>query len=146
MTAVTDNVLGLLGLARRSGNLAIGEEPVAELCRAGRAKAVFLARDAGASTARRAQRLAELEKVSLVNLPYTKQELGWSLGRESCALLAPVDLGLTAAVVRGLSGTDESLLDLARRLEEKAGRRGHGKRTVKSGRAAKKPADVEAES
>ena len=44
MTAVTDErVLNTIGLARRGGNLAVGEEPVAEVCKGRKARAVLLA-------------------------------------------------------------------------------------------------------
>ena len=35
---MTDTVLAALGLALRGGNLAVGEEPVAEACRTGKAR------------------------------------------------------------------------------------------------------------
>lgn len=144
MTAVTDNVLGLLGLALRSGNLAVGEDPVAGACQAGRAKAVLLAADAGAATGRRGEKLAQRGNAPLVRLPYSKGELGWSLGRSSCALLAPTDLGLAAALIRRLAQRDESLLKLAGQLEEKAGRRKERRSNRnKTVRAEEKPVDVE---
>ncbi|HIT01583.1 MAG TPA: ribosomal L7Ae/L30e/S12e/Gadd45 family protein [Candidatus Enterenecus merdae] len=124
MSRVTDRVLGLLGLARRGGKLALGEQPVAAACQAGRAKLVLLAADAGGATARRGEKLARMGRVPLVGLPYPKQEVGHSVGRSSCALLAPTDLGLAVAVVKGLAQRDEGLLALAQQLEEKAGRRG----------------------
>ena len=65
---MTDTVLAALGLALRGGNLAVGEEPVAEACRTGKARVVLLASDAAGNTARRATRLAG-ENVPLVLLP-----------------------------------------------------------------------------
>lgn len=50
---MTDTVLAALGLALRGGNLAVGEEPVAEACRTGKARVVLLASDAAGNTARR---------------------------------------------------------------------------------------------
>lgn len=142
---MTDSTLGLLGLARRGGNLALGEEPVAEACRSGRAKLVLLADDAGPSTVRRANRLAQEGKVELIHLPYAKSELGQCLGRSSCALLAPTDLGLAAALVRGLARREESLGVLAHALEEKQGRRKerrpNGKR--RKARGSQTPVDLE---
>ena len=46
-----DPVLRMLGLARRAGKLAYGDELVREVCFAHKARCVFLAGDAGASTA-----------------------------------------------------------------------------------------------
>lgn len=77
---MTDTVLAALGLALRGGNLAVGEEPVAEACRTGKARVVLLASDAAGNTARRATRLAG-ENVPLVPLPRDKSQVGFALGR-----------------------------------------------------------------
>ena len=103
---MTDAVLAVLGLARRGGNLAMGEEPVAEACRTGRARVVLLAADAADNTARRAQRLAG-EKVPLVQLPQDKSQVGFALGRASCAMLAVTDPGMAALALTKLAGEDE---------------------------------------
>ena len=47
-----ESLLGLIGLARRAGKLAVGEALTAELVAAGRARAIFLAGDAGEATCR----------------------------------------------------------------------------------------------
>ena len=103
---MTDAVLSVLGLARRGGNLAMGEEPAAEACRTGRARVVLLAADAADNTVRRARRLAG-EKVPLVQLPQDKGQVGFALGRASCAVLAVTDPGLAALALAKLAGEDE---------------------------------------
>ena len=103
---MTDAVLSVLGLARRGGNLAMGEEPAAEACRTGRARVVLLAADAADNTVRRARRLAG-EKVPLVQLPQDKSQVGFVLGRASCAVLAVTDPGLAALALAKLAGEDE---------------------------------------
>ena len=142
---MTDSAMNLLGLALRGGNLAVGEEPVAEACRAHRARVVLLAQDAGPSTARRGEKFAGEGGVPLVRLPCSKADLGWSLGRASCALAAVTEAGLASAVMKKLAVEDESLTALAQELEERA-RRGQKRRrdSNKTARAGKKPADVEA--
>ena len=108
---MTDTVLAALGLALRGGNLAVGEEPVAEACRTGKARVVLLASDAAGNTARRATRLAG-ENVPLVPLPRDKSQVGFALGRASCAVAAVTEPGL-AALLEGR----------ARQAREKSGRR-----------------------
>ena len=119
---MTDKVLGLLGLALRSGNLAVGEDPVAAACQSGRAKVVLLASDAAGNTADRAARLAG-ERAPLVVLPRDKGQVGFALGRSSCAVLAVTDLGLAAALLNRLAQQDERLRELAGNMENRAGRR-----------------------
>lgn len=131
MTAVSDNALKLLGLARRGGNLAAGEESVAEVCSAKKARAVFLACDAGDTISRRARRMTETGGMPLVETAWTKAELGECLGRSSCAVAALTDQGLACAAVSRLAEQDESLAELARSMTEKLER-------MKS-RAKKKP-------
>jgi len=136
---VTDqSTLNLLGLARRGGNLVLGEEPVGECCRLHKAKAVFLACDAGDTICRRAQRMAEGGNAPLVNLPWSKEKLGAAMGRSSCALLALTDQGLASAVVGRLARGDESLLELARSMSEKTKRQTE-RREQKKNLRAKKP-------
>ncbi len=129
---MTDRTLSLLGLARRGGYLVLGEEPVGEACGLKRARVILLASDAGDSTARRAERLAERNGIPLAPLPYTKAELGNQMGRASCALAALTDLGLAAETLERLAAGDESLRSAADALAEKARRgkrrRGEGKR------------------
>lgn len=103
-----DKALRLIGLARRGGNAAVGEEPVSCAARAGRAKAVLLASDASERTARRARATAEDGHAEFLALPYTREELGNSVGRASCAILALLDAGLARAVQNALRDGRES--------------------------------------
>ncbi len=107
-----DKTLSLLGLALRGGNLAVGEAPVDEACRTGRAKLVLAAADAG-NSADRARRLAARAGVPFAALPRTKEQAGMALGRSSCAVLAVTDEGLAAAVRKRLAEEDGRLRPLS---------------------------------
>ncbi len=138
---MSERALSLLGLARRGGNLALGEAPVAEACKLRRARLVLVASDAGDSTARRGARLAERGGAPLAVLPWTKAEIGRQLGRASCALLAVTDSGLAAAVAERLAEEDDALRPTAQLPAEadRVGQRaGTGRKTP---RAGSKPAD-----
>ena len=67
-----DPVLRMLGLARRAGKLAYGDELVREVCFAHKARCVFLAGDAGASTAKKGAFYAEkiAEEIKAGRLPH----------------------------------------------------------------------------
>ena len=106
---MTDNALNLLGLALRGGNLAVGEEPVREACKARRACLVMSAGDAAQNSVDRSRRWAEEGGVPWVRLPWDKETLGNALGRKLCAVAALTDRGLTAALVEKLIRTDEGL-------------------------------------
>lgn len=130
---MTDSALSLLGLALRGNNLAIGEEPVAEACKAGRARLVLTAADAAQNSADRAGRMAELGGVPWVRLPWDKETLGRALGRRLCAVAALTDQGLAAALAEKLAGRDEGLCPIASLLNE----------TKKSRAGMKRPAAPE---
>ena len=106
---MTDNTLNLLGLALRGGNLAVGEEPVWETCKARRAALVFTAADAAQNSADRARRWAEESGAAWVRLSWDKEALGAALGRKLCAVAALTDRGLAAALAEKLVRTDEGL-------------------------------------
>lgn len=99
-------VLSLLGLALRGGRLAVGDEPAALAARAGEARLLLSAQDAGGSMLRRAEHLAETGHCVWLTVPFSKAELGGALGRGTAAIVAVTDLGLAAAVVKRLAALD----------------------------------------
>jgi len=101
-----DPILHLIGLARKAGRLEIGEEPVGAVCRARQAKLVLIAGDAAPNTYRRAAHFGEAGNVLWLAIPQTKAELGWCLGRSSCAMLALTDVGMASALVKKLAALD----------------------------------------
>ena len=133
-----DNALKMLGLARRGGNVAMGEEAVAEACGAGKAAVVFLASDAGETSANRGRRMADRAGVPCEVIPRTKGELGFALGRAVCALAAVTDRGLARAVLEKLGAEDERFLPLAAQMADRKERRST---LTKTSRAGNKPAD-----
>lgn len=101
-----DPILHLLGLARKAGKLEIGEEPVGAVCRARHARLILLAMDAAPNTHRRAAHFGEAGNVLWLEVPYTKAELGFVLGRSSCAMVALTDAGFAASIVDKLAIRD----------------------------------------
>lgn len=118
-----DPVLHLLGLARKAGRLELGEEPVGAACRARQAKLVLLACDAASNTFRRAAHFGEAGNVLWLEVPFTKAELGFALGRGSCAMLALTDVGFASSLVQKLSARDPAKYGpAAQQLKTKADR------------------------
>ena len=127
---MSDKLLGLLGLALRGSNLAVGEAPVEEACSTRRARLVLHASDAAENSVSRAARLAQRGGAALVCLPCTKEELGYALGRNSCAVLALTDGGLAAAVAARLAQTQPDLEPLAQTLAQGTAKGGKATKTV----------------
>jgi len=134
-----DPLLGMFGLARRSGTLTYGDEAVASLCKEKKARCVFVAADAGPSTRKKAARYATGyvmgasdtpgATIPLVVLPHGREALGAAIGQGLCAVCAISDIGMAAAIVRKLAQRETSdpaqvqqWQEQARLLEEKAQR------------------------
>ena len=106
---MTDSALSLLGLALRGNNLAVGEEPVADACKARRAVLVVTAADAAQNSLDRARRWAESGGAAHTPVPWDKETLGYALGRGSCALAALTDRGLAGVLAEKLVRADVGL-------------------------------------
>ena len=111
-----DKSLGLLASSRKGGNLALGEEAVGAAARAGRARLVLLAGDAGPHTVRRAKSFVAGTSQLLLTLAYDKDTLGDALGITSCAVAAITDVRLAQAFVKTL-GEPEKYADLLQELD-----------------------------
>ncbi len=120
----TDRALGLLGLAKKGGNLQAGEENVGASSRAGHARLILLASDAADNTVRRARTFTQGGRIPCIAVPYSKAALGGALGRAVCAMAVFTDTALALAFVRALPERDEALLaELERRAERVRQRR-----------------------
>lgn len=118
-----DPILHLLGLAKKAGRLEIGEEPVGAVSRARQARLILLASDAAPNTCRRAAHFGQSGNVLFLSVPFTKAELGFQLGRSSCAMLALTDAGFAASLVEKLAARDpEQYGPAAQQLRTKADR------------------------
>lgn len=118
-----DPILHLLGLARKAGKLELGEEPVGAACRAKQAKLMLLASDAAPNTRRRAAHFGEAGNVLFLELPFTKAELGFAMGRGFCAMLALTDSGFAASLADKLAArSPERYAPAAEQLRIKAER------------------------
>ena len=128
--------LNYLGLARRSGNLELGEENAKALVKAGRARALLLASDVSDGVRSRAEGYVYGFHAPLVPLPFTKTELGAAVGRAQCGVAAVRDLGLAKALADALAEEyGEAYAPLSQELGEKQAR--IAKRKATKGRRRK---------
>ena len=116
-----DNILHLLGLAKRAGQLEIGEEPVGAACRARSCRVILVASDAAENSYRRVRHFADTGQCLWLSVPYTKGELGDAVGRNACAMVAVTDVGFASAIVGKLAqGNPEKYGISAQKLSAKA--------------------------
>lgn len=143
----TDPVLRMLGLARRAGKLAYGDELVREACFDHKTRCVFIAGDAGANAAKKAAFYADKANVPCVTLPHGKLELGSAIGKAGCAMCAVADIGMAAAAVSKLAEQDPAYAEVTQQLSEKnvkiQSRRGVKKHKDKTEKTAEAPVKTE---
>ena len=125
------NILTLLGLCKRAGMLEVGEEPVEAVARAKVARVLLLAEDAAENTARRVRHFSEMGNCLWLRVPFTKEDMGRSLGRTSCAIVAVTDIGFACNIVGKLAQLDPPRYDEA-----------HAILQVKAKRAAERKAEM----
>ena len=99
---MVSKALNYLSLARKGGLAELGEEPVGDLSRTGKAYVIAVASDASDHTWRRAKAYAAGTEQQCIRLPFTKEELGEAVGRESLAIAAISDAPLALALVQSL--------------------------------------------
>ena len=116
-----DRSLNYLALARKAGCAELGEEPVGAITRTGKGYLVMVAGDASDHTWRRAKSFVAGTDQQCIRLKFTKEELGFVIGRTSLAIAAITDAPLALALVRSL-GEPEKYKDAIAVLEEKTQR------------------------
>ncbi len=97
-----DKALNYLSLARKGGMAELGEEPVGAITRAGKGYLVIVASDASDHTWRRAKSFVAGTEQQCVRVPFTKEELGFVIGRTSLAIAAITDAPLALTLVKAL--------------------------------------------
>lgn len=120
-----DKGLNYLALARKAGLAELGEEPVGGAARAGKAYAILVASDASDHTWRRAKSFAAGTEQQCVRLPWTKDEIGAAIGRDSLAIAAITDAAMALALVKSLpqNENNQPALEVLTRKAEKAKKR-----------------------
>ena len=97
-----DKALNILSLARKAGLAELGEEPVGAAARLLHAHLIIVAGNASDHTWRRAKSYAAGTDQACIRVKYTKDELGFAIGRQELAIAAIVDAGMALSFVEGL--------------------------------------------
>ncbi len=114
------SLLNRLGLARKAGYLELGEDAVNGAARARHARLLIVASDAGDHTVRRAKNFAATAVCPLIVVDSTKAELGYAVGRATCAIAALTEPGIALSFAKALGTLPEADLQLLEQRDEKA--------------------------
>lgn len=120
-----DKALFYLSLARKAGLAELGEEPVGAAARAGSAKLVLVAEDASEHTWRRAKSFVSGTDQQCIRIPYTKDEMGFAIGRTALAVAALTDVGIAVSLVEALEQPQryEQVLPELKKMAERSRQR-----------------------
>ena len=110
------SALSFLGLAMKAGKVELGEEYIAMAARAGKARVILTASDAGDSAVTRAQN-ASAAHCPVAALPYDKEALGAALGKGPVSVAAVTDISFASAFIDKLSAEHEGYLDVRAALD-----------------------------
>ena len=111
--------LNYLALGRKGRLVELGEEPVGAVARAVKARLVVVANDASDHTWRRARSFVAGTEQQCIRVPFTKEELGFVVGRQSLAIAAFTDAPLALAFVKALPNA-EKFAEVTEKLDIKS--------------------------
>ena len=136
-----DKALNYLALARKAGVAELGEEPVGGAARAGKAYLILVAKDGSDHTWRRAKSFVAGTEQQCIRVKYTKEELGFAIGRTSLAIAAITDPALALALVQALPEPEkyaEAATALAEKVQKMKQRKKEAQAHKKNVRVGKK--------
>jgi len=114
-----DRALNFLALGKKARLVELGEEPVGAITRACKGYLVVVASDASDHTWRRAKSFVAGTAQQCIRVTFTKEELGFVVGRTSLAIAAFTDAAMAASFIKALPDVAKHADALAV-LEEKA--------------------------
>lgn len=94
--------LSTLGLARRAGKLTYGFDMV--LMNLYQTHLILLAEDCAPRTVRNIREAAEEAGIPVMNIPYTKESLGVSIGTKPVGIIGVADAGFTRSLTKTIEG------------------------------------------
>ncbi len=138
-----DKALNYMALARKAGRIELGEEPVGGAARAQKARLVIVASDASDHTWRRALSFVAGTSQIALRVPFTKDQLGFIIGRKELAIAAFTDPALALAFVKALGQPEkyaemlEALENRAQRVRQRQKEAAAHQRNIRTGKAKK---------
>ena len=135
-----NKALNYLALAKKARLIELGEEPVGAVTRLLKARLVVVASDASDHTWRRAKSFVAGTQQQVLRVPFTKEELGFVVGRTSLAIAAFTDAALALAFAKALPDQEkaksvvEALDEKAKKLKQRQDEAKAHQRNVRTGK------------
>ena len=138
-----DRALNYLSLARKAGLLELGEEPVGAAARSQKARLVVVAGDASDHTWRRSLSFVAGTEQLCLRVPFSKDEMGFAIGRTQLAIAAFTDPAMALAFVKALGDPEkykkelESLEKRTQRIRQRQKETKAHEKNVRQGKKSK---------
>ena len=138
-----DRALNYLSLARKAGLLELGEEPVGAAARSQKARLVVVAGDASDHTWRRSLSFVAGTEQLCLRVPFSKDEMGFAVGRTQLAIAAFTDPAMALAFVKALGDPEkykkelESLDKRTQRIRQRQKETKAHEKNVRQGKKSK---------
>lgn len=135
-----NRALNYLALGKKGRLVELGEEPVGAVSRAVKARLVIVASDASDHTWRRAKSFVAGTDQQCLRVPFTKEEMGFVVGRTSLAIAAFTDAAMALAFVKALPDQEKvktvrEALDLkSRKIQQRRDEAKAHQRNVRMGK------------
>lgn len=100
------NLQGLLTICRKAGKLQLGLTPVTEHLQQGQVSGVMVCQDTASKSKKEARFQCRRQGVPCIELPFTKEEMGWVIGR-ACGVIAVCDDGFFRRFQELVTQTEE---------------------------------------
>ena len=139
------NALNYISLAKKARLIELGEEPVGAAARAGHARLIVVASDASDHTWRRAKSFAAGTDQQCIRVPFTKDELGFAVGRTALAIGAFTEPAMALAFVKALGDQEryrevlEALDTKSKKLRQRQTEAKAHQRNVRTGKRRQEP-------
>ena len=106
-----DNILGLMGLAKKAGKLETGNDMSKEAVYNQKTRLVLISNDASERTANDFESIKEEYNFFVIFMPYSKSEIGDAISASSCSVCAVTDINFAAEIANKIAeatkGEDE---------------------------------------
>ena len=138
-----NRALNYLALGKKGRLIELGEEPVGAAARAQHARLVLVAEDASGHTWRRALSFVAGTTQITLRVPFTKDQLGFTIGRKELAIAAFTDPALALAFVKAVGQPEkhakvlEALENRTRRVQQRQKEAAAHQRNVRTGKVKK---------
>lgn len=120
---MTKNILGTISICKKASKLIAGSDVVMNAIEDNKARLILVSSDCSQKTLKPILQEAKRNGVAVMTIPCTKEELGETIGKGVCAVVAVTDIGLANSLGKKLSQTSKENEETSKVLDLKLKRK-----------------------